>query len=944
MAVVTPGTQVLEQAFDGVQEAISVVDLAGRVTCWNRAAELLYGIPREDAVGHPIRDLVQYLLPDDEAALIMESNNAGQKWSGEMLVRCVDGRVRLVQVTNLPLLDDGRVVGLMGLTRERPLVSYGSREASDALVVIDAARRVSRWSPALSEELGYDLGDHDLADLAEVVHPDDLSTFAELFDDPTSVEERNVELRLRNRHDGYSAFAVGVNDLTAVPGVGGLVLTLHRRRGELSMAALAAATATRSPQGVFTVDLRGVIRRWRPGAEHLYGWTAAEITGHPMTRLRLPDEPDESDQHLATAMRGRGLVHYESRHRTKSGRSISVGVTLSVVIDEEGVPAELLVVVDDLNAARAHDEPERVANVDVLTGLPKEPLVLERLRGCLTQVRRNHGVAVLVVDVDSFKLVNDSLGHRAGDELLVAIGQRLVSTVSATDVVGRLGSDEFVVVCSNLPDEAAATGIATRILERVSKPVLVKDHEVLPAVSIGIALTERTDSDAAQLLGAADTAMYRAKANGRARYVVFDQALHQRALLRLELEEELRRALREDELQVRYQPVLSLDDGTIRGVEALVRWQHPERGLLHPSEFLPMAEETGLVLAIGQQVIAQACAQLARCRAAGHQDLTVAVNLSPRQLAEHDLLSFLRYQCAFHEVAPQSVVLELTEHALLTEALADPATTLREFRDAGFRLSLDDFGTGYCSLLYLRRFPVSQLKLDRFFIAGIGRDPVDEAIVENVLRMAKAVGLEAVAEGIERPEQLVHLQRLGCELGQGFLWAPALPGDELLELLSDRPARPTSSSSAAVAGRQPQLVAAPDPVTDRLTLVLIESSRAERTFLRGQLEQTGRIDVVGEAGNGRDGIDLVRRLQPHHVVLDLSTQNIDGLDVLSELHAVAPRALITILCGYLSPSVRRAAFARGAIACLDKGADLHRLVEKLVLGPLAESSIDLGLT
>jgi EAL domain-containing protein (putative c-di-GMP-specific phosphodiesterase class I)/ActR/RegA family two-component response regulator len=464
----------------------------------------------------------------------------------------------------------------------------------------------------------------------------------------------------------------------------------------------------------------------------------------------------------------------------------------------------------------------------------------------------------------------------------------------------------------------------------VSKPVLVSGHEVIPAVSIGIAVADCRTVDAAELLSEADTAMYRAKANGRARFEVFDQAIHQRALLRLELEEELRRALREHELRVRYQPVLSLEDSTIRGVEALIRWEHPERGLLLPSEFLPMAEEMGLIVPIGRQTIADACAQLARWHRAGYPDLTLALNLSPRQLADPGLLEYLQQQVELNGVAAESIVLELTEHALLTEAVADPAAMLREFRDAGFRLSIDDFGTGYCSLLYLRHFPVTQLKLDRFFIAGLGKDPLDEKIIESVLRMANALGLEAVAEGIERPEQLAHLRRLGCGFGQGFLWAPALDGDELLEML---PHRLAPAPLEVVEDRVPALVAVPDIANDtdaRASLLLIDDSASERTLLRLRLEETGCFNVIGEACDGREGIELAGRLRPDLVVLDLSMPGMDGLEVLSTLRDVSPRSVITILTGYLSPNIGRAAIARGAIACFDKNASLPRLVDELV--------------
>ena len=936
MTLVAPGNEVLAQAFDGVEEAIMVIDLEGTVTHWNRAAAELYCVPRDDAVGHNVRDLLRPFLPDDEANMIMTSVVAGQKWSGEMLVRCADLRTRLLRVTNLPVYANEKVIGLLGLARERPLGGDNENGRSDGLVVIDRAQHISVWSTMLRERLGYELRDRHVRELADKVHPDDAAQFERLLAAPSADEHQQIELRLRNRVDGYSAFTVWVNDLVSVPGVSGLVLTLHPVVDRLSGRALAVMSANQHGPCVFTLDLRGIVTRWRPGAETLYGWSAAEMTGHPMTRLDAPGGNDPSDRYVRQAMRGRGPVQYHAHHVTKSGQAIDVAIALSLIADDDGTPLEVLAVVENITQATTDDSVP--TSVDVLTGLPKRSLVFERLRTVLAHARPDHGVAVLFIDVDSFKLVNDSLGHSAGDELLVAIGQRLSSCVSAADIVGRLGSDEFVLVCSNLPGEREATGIANRILERVSKPVLVSGHEVLPAVSIGIAVTDCPRMDPAELLSEADTAMYRAKANGRARYEVFDQAIHQRALLRLELEEELRRALREHELRVRYQPVLSLEDSTIRGVEALIRWEHPDRGLLLPSEFLPMAEETGLIVAIGRQVIADACAQLARWHTAGYPDLTLAINLSPRQLADAGLLEYLRQETTLHGVAPESIVLELTEHALLTEAVADPAAMLREFRDAGFRLSIDDFGTGYCSLLYLRHFPVTQLKLDRFFIAGLGRDPLDETIIESVLRMANALGLEAVAEGIERPEQLAHLRRLGCGFGQGFLWAPALDGDELLEMLPNRLAPAAAAiTPAATKHRVASLAAVPDIVNApsvRASLVVIDDSRTERTLLRVRLEETGCFEVIGEADNGSEGIEVVERLQPELVVLDLS--NMDGLDVLSELRDVAPNAVVTILSGYLSPGVRSAALARGASACLDKNASLQRLVDDLMLHAFGE--------
>ncbi|HZQ78651.1 MAG TPA: EAL domain-containing protein [Acidimicrobiia bacterium] len=416
---------------------------------------------------------------------------------------------------------------------------------------------------------------------------------------------------------------------------------------------------------------------------------------------------------------------------------------------------------------RAFDEAVHQATHDPLTGLPNRSLVLDRLDQALFRAERTGArVAVLFADLDRFKVINDSFGHSVGDGVLLTISERLLAAVRPHDTVGRLAGDEFVVVCEDLREEDAAL-VAARVAAAVSQPIMVGGRETVITASIGIAHAE-SGTRAEDILRDSDVAMYRAKERGRSRIELFDAEMRRRMLARLETERSLRSAITDGGLRLDYQPIVCFDDWRVVAAEALVRWDHPERGLVQPAEFIPLAEDSGLILALGQWVLEEACRQLAQWRAQGRAALRVTVNLSARQFGDPDLIAVVSRALDRAGLPADALWLEITESVLMEEVEAT-AETLRALKRLGVHLSVDDFGTGYSSLSYLKRFPVDLLKIDRSFVDGLGTDPDDGAIVLAIVSLAKALRLGVVAEGVEHPWQLEALRGLGCNAVQGYL-------------------------------------------------------------------------------------------------------------------------------------------------------------------------------
>jgi diguanylate cyclase (GGDEF)-like protein/PAS domain S-box-containing protein len=458
----------------------------------------------------------------------------------------------------------------------------------------------------------------------------------------------------------------------------------------------------------------------------------------------------------------------------------------------DGRPVRMTGAAQDVTSQReAAEALSQLALHDPLTSLPNRSLFMDRLGQALRRLdRRDRVLAVLFVDLDRFKAINDRFGHAAGDETLLAVGGRLREVLRPHDTVARLGGDEFVVLCEDLEDDRAAVRVAERVLAALDSPIGGRDRQLTCSASIGIALTRRSDTTPDALLRDADMAMYRAKETGRNRIEVFDNSARIRSQARVQTAEELRLAVDSGQLRVVYQPIVHLGQATPAGVEALVRWQHPRRGLLTPAEFIQVAEDTGLVVPLGAWVLRQACRDLIEILDQGtvgaSPELVMSVNLSARQLNTPGLLLMVERVLSEHGLAPWRLCFEITESVLMDDVdLAIPV--LSKLRELGVRLAIDDFGTGYSSLGYLRRFPVDIVKLDRAFVAGLGSDSAADAITAAVINLGHALGLSVIAEGVESEEQLTVLRALRCDRAQGYLWsAPQAPAP-LAEWIAAKP-------------------------------------------------------------------------------------------------------------------------------------------------------------
>ena len=454
--------------------------------------------------------------------------------------------------------------------------------------------------------------------------------------------------------------------------------------------------------------------------------------------------------------------------------------------------------VQELNAYIA--EQERISRVleetkehfrhaafhDSLTGLPNRAMFTELLKAEIESSKRrgSHMFAVLFLDLDRFKNINDSLGHTHGDLLLVAFAERLERALRPVDTLARFGGDEFAILLSGMSDATDAVRVAQRISDELSQPFVLDKNSAFATSSIGIALSATGYDRPEDILRDADTAMYRAKENGKARYEVFDQGMHARAVSRLQLESDLRRAVEEKQFCVYYQPIVCLHTGRLAGFEALVRWNHPRRGLVSPADFIPVAEETGLIVPISEWVLQEACKHIREMQMVfpSHRSLSLSVNLSARQVAQSDLLDRIQSALATSRLSPHCLKLEITESVVMENAEA--ATLMfKQLRALGVQLSIDDFGTGYSSLSYLHRFPLNYLKIDRSFVSRLTTDN-DNAIVRTISTLARNLGMEVIAEGIETEEQYQQLKMLGCEYGQGYLFSHPVNNEGVLHLLA----------------------------------------------------------------------------------------------------------------------------------------------------------------
>jgi diguanylate cyclase (GGDEF)-like protein/PAS domain S-box-containing protein len=541
---------------------------------------------------------------------------------------------------------------------------------------------------------------------------------------------------------------------------------------------LAAEVFEQGKEGIMITDISGRIMRVNRAFSEISGYSEAEALGQGASLLSSGRQGKEFYREMWEAIDATGHWQGEIWNRRKDGHVYPEWLAISRVLGTDGKPSHYVGIFSDITRHKeAEARIQRLAHFDALTGLPNRALLHDRARHALSMAQRSREqLAVLFLDLDHFKNINDTLGHRIGDELLVEVGNRMVAATRKEDTVSRQGGDEFVVILPGTDADGAAY-VARKLIEMIAHSVKVEQYELVVTPSIGIAVYPSDGEDFETLSRSADTAMYRAKQDGRNTFRFFTPEMQEHSARSLRLEGGLRHALARGELQLFYQPQLSLVDGRVVGAEALLRWRNPDLGEVMPAEFISVAEDSGLILPIGEWVLRTAIQQMKAWMDAGLAPMIMAINLSAAQFRHAHLPELVTRALADEGLAPEFLELELTESVAMDDPLAAIAV-MDELRACGVRMSIDDFGTGYSSLSYLKRFQVYKLKIDQSFVSDLSADPESKAIVRAVISLADSLGMRTIAEGVETEEQLNFLREQGCHEVQGYYYSrPLLPED-----------------------------------------------------------------------------------------------------------------------------------------------------------------------
>jgi diguanylate cyclase (GGDEF)-like protein/PAS domain S-box-containing protein len=789
-------------------DGLLVVDTIGRIISANPAAEKILGAPEADMVGLSLlAGTWTYLHEDgtpvvDGELLSQVTVASGGPPSGVVRgFRRSDGGLSWVELnTRLLPSTDGKVEAVVVSVRditERLVAEEAARfqaallaRVGQAVIATDPLGQILYCNRAAEDLYGWsaaELMNHPIGEFAPSEFNEQVSQIMQAVESGSSW---TGEFLVRRRN-GTSIPVLVTNspmfdesgNLRAIIGV--FTDISERKQAEETAGALSAIVES-TADAILTMSLNGTVLTWNRGAQDLYGYSAEDAIGMNVQILN-PDGPNSMLSSLTLMEAGETVRGFEAVRRRSDGHLVDVSLTGSPIYGEDGQVVGASSIGRDISdRKRLQEELARQAMHDALTGLPNRTLLSDRLAQALAgAARRNVAVAVLFLDLDRFKTINDANGHLIGDDLLVKVAERLGTVTRPADTVARFGGDEFVIVCDDT-DTIQALEVAQRLEATFRDPIEVGGKWQYISASIGIAVSPPLEADPDALLRYADTAMYDAKARGRARIRVFDASLGTESSDRLDLTNDLREALKEDALEVHYQPVVELATGRLVGLEALARWHHPHRGWIPPSLFVLLAEENGLVATFDRWVLDRACADGAMFVASGVLPLgaLLSVNVSAHNIVDLDLVSTVRQSANRAGFPLNALELEVTETAVMTE-VPTIRGVLDGIRQLGVGIALDDFGTGYSSLTYIRQLPVTTIKIDRSFTQHVTARDEDRAIAASVIDLARAVGLRTIAEGVETAEQLAVLYELGCEAGQGYLWSMALPAHDLTALMSD---------------------------------------------------------------------------------------------------------------------------------------------------------------
>jgi diguanylate cyclase (GGDEF)-like protein/PAS domain S-box-containing protein len=784
-------------------DGLVVLDRDGIVTSANPAATKILGGAGEELVGLSIATLPCVLFHPDGSPLDFGEVTTRQTLEPDEPLRGVtrgvrraDGGVSWIEVNIQPLrttddLADGVVMSIRDIT-ERLAASQAVRfqaallaSVGQAVIGVDPQGLIVYWNKAAEEMYGWNEADALNRQLAVLVPTETSDGVRDLIRASMAGTGWTGDLRVRRR-DG-TIIPVLVTETPVFDEQGELKALIgvstdisQRKRAEEAAQQLSVIVES-TVDAIITVGLDGSILTWNRAAQDLYGYPAEEAIGRNITFLDTDATAKERLFAMTAASSGEAIRDLELIRRRRDGSVVDVSLTSSPIFGEDGNVVAISSIGRDISdRKRLEDELSRQAVHDSLTGLPNRALLADRLSQALAgAARREAPVSVLFVDLDQFKSVNDVNGHLIGDDLLVEVANRLRTAVRPSDTLARFGGDEFVIVCEDA-DVIEAQCIAERLSLALKEPVEIAGSQYHVSASIGIATSPPLEADANTLLRCADIAMYDAKSRGRARSRVFDASLATESKDRLELTNDLGDALRRDALEVHYQPVIELATGRLVGLEALTRWHHPLRGWIPPTIFVPLAEESGLIADFDRWVLNQACRDGEKLRASGllSPDALLSVNISARNVADLGLVDTVREAAKSSAFPLEALELEVTETAIMAE-VPTIRLVLNGIRELGVGIALDDFGTGYPSLTFVRQLPVTTIKIDRSFTRHVATDPQDLAIASSVIEIARAVGLRTIAEGVEAPEQVSVLHRLGCDAGQGYLWSSALPIGQL---------------------------------------------------------------------------------------------------------------------------------------------------------------------
>ena len=640
----------------------------------------------------------------------------------------------------------------------------------------------------MAEIFGYKQEEMLFKAVREIVLPEDYELVAENIRRRIEGEIESIQYQFRGVKKDKTVIYIKVLGSKILykgsPAVIGTLIDITESKRNDEQLRMAAKVFESTIEGVVVTDVEGKIQWVNPAFSKITGYSKEEALGKNPRILKSERHDDEFYRDMWRDIKAKGQWQGEIWNRRKNGETYPEWLTISAIRDELGKTIQYVSVFSDITERFQREERIKYqAYHDALTGLPNRSLLHDRLSMALTHAHRSGKmIAIMMLDLDRFKRINDTLGHPVGDILLQVVAKRLANTIRSGDTVSRLGGDEFAIILENIGSVENVIKVAQKILRRMEAPVQIKAHDLYISTSIGISLYPTDGQDADSLLKFADTAMYQAKQEGRNQYRLYTPKMNDKALQRLAMENELRKALDREEFLVYYQPKLDLSSGKVIGAEALVRWKHPQLGFLSPSEFIPLAEETGLIKPVGDFVLRAACKQNKYWQDKGLNEICISVNLSAVQFQQKNLLHKVTHCLTEVGLNPAYLELEITE----SSAIQNPqmtVKTLKEFKKLGIQLSIDDFGTGYSSLGLLNQLPLDTLKIDKSFIRDITSDKDNQAIVSAIIAMSHNLGIKLVAEGVETKEQMAYLKEHQCDQIQGYLISPPIAAEQFEKFL-----------------------------------------------------------------------------------------------------------------------------------------------------------------